>query len=100
METLMKAIVLSDQVLKVQNVKKPQEAESLHLILKMISSAINSGDKFFLKYPALPGSAQSLYNIKGVSGVGKVEQAGQGVPAAYLGKNVTLYRQLHYSESI
>lgn len=96
----MKAIVLSDQTLKVQNVNKPQEAEPGHLILKMNSSAINSGDKFFLKHPTPPGSVKSLYDIKGVSGVGKVEQIGQGVPPAYLGKNVTVYRQLKYSESI
>lgn len=95
----MKAIVLADQTLKVEQVKKPQEAEKDHLILKMNSSAINSGDKFFLKYPTPPGMTQSLYGIRGVSGVGTVTQIGEGVPAEYLGKNVTLYRNLTYSES-
>jgi len=96
----MKAIVLSGQNLKVQNVSKPQVAEAGHLIIKMNSSAINSGDKFFLKHPTPPGAPKSLYEIRGVSGVGMVEQIGEGVPQEYLGKNVTLYRQLKYSENI
>ncbi len=96
----MKAIVLSNDVLMVQNVEKPQKAEAGHLIIKMNSSAINSGDKFFLKYPAPPGTVKSLYDIKGVSGVGEVLQTGEGVPNEYLGKNVTFYRQLRFSESV
>lgn len=100
MEDLMKAIVLSDQTLKVQNINKPQKAEPGHLILKMNSSAINSGDKFFLKHPLPPGAVKSLYNINGVSGVGRVEQIGEGVSPDYLGKNVSFYRQLRYSNSV
>jgi len=99
MNDLMKAIVLSGENLEVQHVKKPQVAEPGHLIIKMKVSAINSGDKFFLKYPTPPGSTKSLYDIKGVSGAGIVEQIGEGVPHEYLGKNVTIYRQLTYSES-
>lgn|GEM_PF-509304 len=100
MEDLMKAIVLSDQTLKVQHVKRPQKAETDHLIIKMISSAINSGDKFFLKHPTPPGMTESLYHIKGVSGVGTVVQIGEGVSPDYLGKNVTIYRNLKYSETV
>jgi NADPH2:quinone reductase len=100
MNELMKAIVLSDDILTVRDVKKPTTAEPGHLIIKMNSSAINSGDKFFLKHPAPPGTVKSLYDIKGVSGVGEVLQAGEGVPNKYLGKNVTFYRQLRYSESV
>ena len=96
----MKAIVLSDDILTVQNVKKPTKAEPGHLIIKMNSSAINPGDKFFLKYPTPPGMVKSLYDIKGVSGVGEVLQTGEGVPNEYLGKNVTFYRQLRFSESV
>jgi NADPH:quinone reductase len=99
MNELMKAIVLLNDVLTVQNVKKPTTAEPGHLIIKMNSSAINSGDKFFLKHPTPPGTVKSLYDIKGVSGVGEVLQAGEGVPAEYQGKNVTFYRQLKFSES-
>ena len=96
----MKAIVLSDDILTVQNVKKPTKAEPGHLVIKMNSSAINPGDKFFLKYPTPPGMVKSLYDIKGVSGVGEVLQAGEGVPIEYLGKNVTFYRQLRFSETV
>ena len=100
MDELMKAIVLSDDILTVQNVKKPTTAEPGHLIVKMNSSAINSGDKFFLKHPTPPGAPKSLYDIKGVSGAGMVLQIGEGVPEEYLGKNVTFYRQLKFSESV
>ncbi len=96
----MKAIVLSNDILMVQNVERPQMAKPGHLIIEMNSSAINSGDKFFLKYPAPPGAVSSLYDIKGVSGAGKVLQTGEGVPNEYLGKNVTFYRQLRFSASI
>jgi len=96
----MKAIVLSNDILTVQNVEKPQKAEPGHMIVRMNSSAINSGDKFFLKYPTPPGTVKSLYDIKGVSGAGEVLQIGEGVPNDYLGKNVTFYRQLRFSESI
>ncbi|TWJ00657.1 NADPH:quinone reductase-like Zn-dependent oxidoreductase [Mucilaginibacter frigoritolerans] len=100
MNELMKAIVLMDDVLTVQNVKKPTKVEPGHLIIKMDSSAINSGDKFFLKHPTPPGAVKSLFDIKGVSGAGEVLQAGEGVPKEYLGKNVTFYRQLRFSESV
>jgi len=95
----MKAIVLLDDILTVQNVKKPTTAEPGHLIIKMNSSAINSGDKFFLKHSTPPGVVKSLYDIKGVSGAGEVLQTGEGVPNEYIGKNVTFYRQLRFSES-
>lgn len=96
----MKAIVLSGDDLIVQNVNKPQKAEPGHLVIKMHSSAINSGDKFFLKYPTPPGTVKSLYDIRGVSGVGEVLQTGDGVPDDFKGKNVAFYRQLKYSESV
>ena len=95
----MRAIVLSSGILTVQNVKKPTTAELGHMIIKMKASAINSGDKFFLKHPTPPGVVKSLYDIKGVSGVGTVLQTGKDVPEEYLGKNVTFYRQLKFSES-
>nr|WP_259069909.1 zinc-binding dehydrogenase [Mucilaginibacter sp. X4EP1]MCS3815077.1 NADPH:quinone reductase-like Zn-dependent oxidoreductase [Mucilaginibacter sp. X4EP1] len=96
----MKAIVLLNDKLTVQNIEKPTAAAAGHLILKMNSSAINSGDKFFLKHPTPPGTVKSLYDVKGVSGVGEVLQVGEGVPNEYKGKNVTFYRQLQFSESV
>jgi NADPH2:quinone reductase len=100
MNELMKAVVLSNDNLVVQQVEKPQKAEPGHLIIKMNSSAINSGDKFFLKYPPRPGMVKSRDDIKGVSGAGMVLQTGEGVPPGYQGKNVAFYRQLKYSESV
>ncbi|WP_184548171.1 Zn-dependent oxidoreductase [Mucilaginibacter sp. FT3.2] len=100
MDELMKAIVLSDDILTIQNVTRPTTAEPGHLLVKMNSSAINSGDKFFLKHPTPPGAPKSLYDIKGVSGAGMVLQIGEGVPEEYLNKNVTFYRQLKFSESV
>ncbi|WP_419788772.1 zinc-binding dehydrogenase [Mucilaginibacter sp. X4EP1] len=100
MNDLMKAIVLLNDKLTVQNIEKPTAAAAGHLILKMNSSAINSGDKFFLKHPTPPGTVKSLYDVKGVSGVGEVLQVGEGVPNEYKGKNVTFYRQLQFSESV
>lgn len=99
MNELMKAIVLSEGNLAIQHVKKPQEAAAGHIVLKMTASAINPGDKFFLKRPSLPGAVRSLYEIRGVSGVGTVLQIGDGVPAEFLGKQVTVYRQLAPSDS-
>jgi len=100
MDELMKAVVLWDDALTVQNVKKTIKAEPGHVIIKMDSSAINSGDKFFLRVTPMPGSPKSLYEIRGVSGTGKVLQTGDGVPEEYLGKNVAFYRQLKYSETL
>lgn len=43
----MKAVVLTEGVLTVQRINKPTVAVPGHLVIKMNSSAINSGDKFF-----------------------------------------------------
>jgi NADPH2:quinone reductase len=99
MNELMKAVVLANDNLVVQNVEKPQTAAPDHLIIKMSAATINSGDKFFLRFPPQPWMVQSQYGIKGVSGAGTVLQAGEGVPDQYKGKNVAFYRQLKYSES-
>lgn len=95
----MEAVVLRDQELVVENVDRPETPPAGHLIIKMKASAINNGDKFFLYRPSLPGATQSLYGIRGVSGAGLVVATGEGVPDRYLNKQVTLYRQLKYSES-
>ncbi len=96
----MQAVVLSNGVLSAQNITCPQVAAAGHLVIEMSAAAINSGDKFFLTRPTLPGMVKSLYDIRGVSGVGRVLQTGDGVPAEYKGKNVTIYRQLRYSELV
>lgn len=96
----MKAIVLKQGELKVEEVNKPQAAAPGHIVVEMIAAAINNGDKFFLYRPALPGTAKSLYDIRGVSGVGTIIETGEGVPANLKGRNVTIYRQLQYSETV
>jgi NADPH2:quinone reductase len=100
MKTLMKAVVLSDGNLEVQDVPQPQQAAPGHLIIKIDASTINSGDKFFLKFPTPPGTVKSLYEIRGVSGAGAVLEAGNDVPVEFQGRNVAFYRQLKYSESV
>lgn len=96
----MKAVVLANGNLEVQEVLRPQAAEPGHLIVQIDASAINPGDKFFLKYPTPPGTVKSLYEIRGVSGAGAVIAVGDSVPAGFAGRNVAFYRQLTYSESI
>lgn len=100
MKNPMKAVVLSNDNLVVQDVEKPETPPARHIIIKMQASAINSGDKFFLRFPAAPGTVKSKFDIRGVSGVGEVLAIGEGVPENYLGKNVTFYRQLMYSEQV
>jgi NADPH:quinone reductase-like Zn-dependent oxidoreductase len=100
MKERMKAIVLSNGVLSVQNVERPQVPAKGHLVIEMMVSAINNGDKFFLTRPTPPGMPKSLYDIRGVSGVGRVLDMGDRVPEMYKGKTVAIYRSLHYSEQV
>ncbi|WP_133177567.1 MDR/zinc-dependent alcohol dehydrogenase-like family protein [Chitinophaga parva] len=98
MKASMQAAVIAGQDLVIADVERPEEPAPGHVIIKMTASAINNGDKFFLYRPPLPGATRSLYNIRGVSGAGRVIATGEGVPARYQDRQVTLYRQLHYSE--
>ncbi len=100
MKDEMKAILLSNGILSIGNVQRPTVAARGHLVIEMLASAINSGDKFFLTRPTPPGMPKSLYEIRGVSGVGRVLQTGEGVPERYKGKTVAMYRALSYSEEI
>src|SRR5581483_8839597 len=98
MKEVMQAIVLSNGVLSVQNVERPKVPAKGHLVIEMMASAINNGDKFFLTRPTPPGMPKSLYDIRGVSGVGRVLATGDAVPETYKGKTVAVYRSMHYSE--
>lgn len=86
--------------LTLREVPKPQKAQAGHLLVKMKYSAVGHGDKAFLNRPLPPGSVESLHGIYGASGVGEVLETGEAVPPHYLGKNVTIYRSLHNSDSI
>jgi NADPH:quinone reductase len=95
----MKAIVLKGiNNIELTGVPEPGKAAPYHLIIKMHSSGINSGDKLFIADAFPRGIPASKYDIAGVSGAGTVIETGQNVPAYYKGSNVIIYRSLKYSE--
>ncbi|PJJ08154.1 NADPH:quinone reductase-like Zn-dependent oxidoreductase [Flavobacterium sp. 1] len=101
MEKLMTAICLTNNnSVKLQEVSKPENAETGHIIIKMEACGINAGDTAFISGAFPPGSIPlSQHNICGVSGVGTVIAVGEGVPSAYKGKKVTIYRSLKFSDN-
>lgn len=91
----MKAICLpAPDDVKLQEVPTPAKPEPEHLIIEMKYCAINEGDKAFIRLPLPAGAAKSLYDVYGVSGAGIVTAVGEGVPEAYKGKKVSVYRSL------
>lgn len=92
--------LIPNEGVKLQQVRQPESAKPGHLLIKMQACAINPGDKAFIKLPLPPGSVLSLYNVYGVSGAGTVIATGDGVPEAYRGKKVSMYRSLKSSESM
>jgi NADPH:quinone reductase-like Zn-dependent oxidoreductase len=101
MDNRMNALCLiPNEGVKLQQVNRPESAKPGHLLIKMQACAINPGDKAFINRPLPPGSVLSMYNVYGVSGVGTVIAAGDGVPAAYKEKKVSMYRSLKFSESM
>ncbi len=101
MTSLMNAIVkLPGGGVQLRQVPKPAVAQAGHLLVKMKYSAVGHGDKAFLNRPLPPGSVESLHGIYGASGVGEVLETGPGVPQQYQGKNVSIYRSLHNSDSL
>lgn len=100
----MKAIcVTAARELEVCDVPTPTAPAPGHLLIDMDASAINHGDKTFLRRPTAAGNPLALdrNNVWGASGTGKVVAAGAGVPAEYTGKQVAIYRSLGRSpESI
>ncbi|WP_221174651.1 hypothetical protein [Burkholderia gladioli] len=93
----MKAIcVTPERTLEVRDIPSPAEAAPGHLLVDMEASAINHGDKTFLRLPnaagaGLPAVGQGVW---GASGAGTVRAIGAGVPADYLGRQVAIYRSL------
>ncbi|PLZ02043.1 Zn-dependent oxidoreductase [Burkholderia sp. WAC0059] len=93
----MKAIcVTPGRELAVREVPMPDEPAPGHVLVDMEASAINHGDKIFLRMPAAAGNAlaASRHDVWGVSGAGRVVAAGAGVPADYAGRQVAIYRSL------
>jgi NADPH:quinone reductase len=93
----MKAIcVTATRDLEVREVPTPTEAAAGHVVIRMAASAINHGDKTFLKRPASVGVALPAvrHDVWGASGAGTVVAIGDGVPSRYLGRQVAVYRSL------
>ena len=85
--------------LELRRVPLPTEAVSGHLLIRVIASGINGGDKAFLSRAMVPGViAMSRYGIWGVSLAGEVVAVGAGVPERYKGAYVAGYRSLVASE--
>ena len=93
----MKAIcVTPSRELEVRTIPALTEAVPGHLLVAMEASAINHGDKTFLKMPTAAGSTWVMgqHDVWGASGAGRVLAVGAGVPADYAGKQVAVYRSL------
>jgi len=96
----MKAIcVTSSRELEVRDIPAPSEPAPGHVLVHMDASAINHGDKTFLRMPTAAGNAFSLGrdDVWGASGAGKVIAVGADVPDEYAGKQVAIYRSLRRS---
>jgi NADPH:quinone reductase len=95
-EKAMKAIcVTADRNLETRDVAGPDAPPPDHLLLQMESSAINHGDITFLARGFATAMGVGGREVWGVSGVGRVIALGEGVPDAYAGKSVAIYRSLH-----
>ena len=93
----MKAICFKKKmVVELNDVQTPKKAKKDHLIIKMVASAINSGDNLVISGVF---KSDSQYQICGVSGVGEVVEVGENVPQEYFGKNVAIYRALKVTEN-
>src|SRR5258708_2348632 len=100
--TKMKAISITNKGrVALREAPRPESAANEHLIIQMQAMGINSGDRFFISGAFPPGFFPvSRYDIAGVSGVGKVIVVGNDVPERYLGKHVTVYRSLVFSDTL
>jgi NADPH:quinone reductase-like Zn-dependent oxidoreductase len=96
----MKAIcVTPGRELEVRDIPTPNTPAPGHLLIDMEASAINHGDKTFLRMPMSAGNALALdeHDVWGASGAGRVVAVGAGVPVEYTGKQVAVYRSLDRS---
>ncbi|WP_322015685.1 quinone oxidoreductase family protein [Paraburkholderia sp. J12] len=96
----MKAIcVTASRELEVRDIPAPDEPAPGHVLVDMEASAINHGDKTFLKMPAVAGTPPitGRHDVWGASGAGRVVAVGAGVPPEYAGRQVAIYRALERS---
>ena len=74
--------------LELRRVPLPTEAAPGHLLIRVIASGINGGDKAFLSMAKVPGTiAMSRHEIWGVSLAGEVVAVGAGVPERRNGRD-------------
>lgn len=96
----MKAIcVTPERELEVRDIPTPDTPAPGHVLIDMDASAINHGDKTFLRMPMAAGKSLALgqHGVWGASGAGRVVAVGAGVPEEYTGKQVAVYRSLDRS---
>jgi NADPH:quinone reductase len=88
--------VTRDRALELQDIPTPTEPPPGYLLVDIEASAINHGDKTFLKTPLAAGSvpAMRLYEVWGACASGRVVAVGASVPPAYAGRPVAIYRSL------
>ena len=88
--------VTASRDLEVRDIPAPGAPAAGHVLVAMQASAINHGDRTFLKMPltAGPSIPSSRMDVWGASGAGRVVAVGDGVPADYAGKQVAIYRSL------
>ncbi len=95
----MKAIcVTPGRALEIRDVPTPHEPVAEHVIVHMAASAINPGDKTFLRRAPPMKIAMSQHDVWGVSGAGTIVAIGDRVPPELRGKRVTVYRSLAGTE--
>lgn len=91
----MKAVcVKPDRSLEVREIPTPNEPPAGHLLVEIDACAINHGDKTFLARNPPMTLASGPREVWGASGVGRVVAMGAGVPEAYAGRSVAIYRSL------
>jgi NADPH:quinone reductase-like Zn-dependent oxidoreductase len=88
--------VTADRSLELRDIPTPTEPPPGYLLVDIEGSAINHGDKTFLKTPQAAGNTVALlsYNVWGASASGRVVAVGSGVPPGYEGRSVAIYRSL------
>lgn len=99
----MKAIcVTPERSLELRDIPTPTEPPPGYLLVDIEASAINHGDKTFLKTPLAAGSALAprSYDVWGASASGRVVAVGAGVPPGYAGRAVAIYRSLQRDQPV
>ena len=101
----MKAIcVTKARELELRDIPSPLTPPSGYINVSIAYSAINRGDKVFLKVPASVlasiAAGTRFSDIWGASAAGTVTQIGPDVPASYLNRKVAIYRGLKSNDAV